>query len=242
MRTVFKGQDRFEQLVARAKAENWKMLPIGERTAVVGQAMVGSIAPSHSKSTTESVALGQFHRGSIAGPFLKPRSPSRGCWMSRKRIGPRRSYCATSKLIVTDTPNAPENISLASIILKIGYTTMTGAAWVSDLTRSLGGVQVPHSACPGNKPSGWRHYRYLDSIIADLLRPLAEMEAEVFEAALRNSQKSRGRNRITTAQWRHYGILSRDGRYTSLRSTSPRGPGVAHVRRHPPLYACLGAT
>jgi len=42
MRTVFKGQDRFEQLVVRAKAENWKMLPIGERTAVVGQAMVGT--------------------------------------------------------------------------------------------------------------------------------------------------------------------------------------------------------
>src|SRR6478752_8191760 len=42
MRTVFKGQDRFEQLVPRAKAENWKTLPIGERTAVVGQAMVGT--------------------------------------------------------------------------------------------------------------------------------------------------------------------------------------------------------
>src|SRR5438874_12698386 len=42
MRAVFKGQDRFEQLVVRAKAENWKSLPIGERTAVVGQAMVGT--------------------------------------------------------------------------------------------------------------------------------------------------------------------------------------------------------
>src|SRR5437588_8409340 len=42
MHTVFKGQDRFEQLVIRAKAENWKALPIGERTAVVGQAMVGT--------------------------------------------------------------------------------------------------------------------------------------------------------------------------------------------------------
>src|SRR5438552_6965205 len=42
LRTVFKGQDRFEQLVVRAKAENWKMLPIGQRTAVVGQAMVGT--------------------------------------------------------------------------------------------------------------------------------------------------------------------------------------------------------
>ena len=42
MGTVFKGQDRFEQLVVRAKAGNWKSLAIGERTATVGQAMVGT--------------------------------------------------------------------------------------------------------------------------------------------------------------------------------------------------------
>src|SRR6267143_4428807 len=42
MRTVFKGPDRFEQLVVRAKAENWKSLAIGERTAAVGQAMIGT--------------------------------------------------------------------------------------------------------------------------------------------------------------------------------------------------------
>src|SRR5438067_2312415 len=42
MRIVFKGQDRFEQLIMRAKAENWKALPIGQRTAALGQAMVGT--------------------------------------------------------------------------------------------------------------------------------------------------------------------------------------------------------
>jgi hypothetical protein len=38
--TVFKGQDQFNRLVAKAKAGNWKALPIGERTAAVGQALV----------------------------------------------------------------------------------------------------------------------------------------------------------------------------------------------------------
>ena len=42
MSIVLKGQNRFEQLVARAKAENWKSLAIGERTATLGQAMVGT--------------------------------------------------------------------------------------------------------------------------------------------------------------------------------------------------------
>src|ERR1700746_1647018 len=40
--TVFKGQDQFNRLVAKAKAENWKALPIGERTAAAGQALVGT--------------------------------------------------------------------------------------------------------------------------------------------------------------------------------------------------------
>src|SRR5258708_38500823 len=40
--TVFKGQDQFNRLVAKAKAGNWKALAIGERTAAVGQASVGT--------------------------------------------------------------------------------------------------------------------------------------------------------------------------------------------------------
>jgi hypothetical protein len=37
-----KGQDQFNRLVAKAKAENWKSLPIGDRTAAVGKALVGT--------------------------------------------------------------------------------------------------------------------------------------------------------------------------------------------------------
>ena len=40
--TVFKGRDRFDNLASKAKAENWKALPIGERTAAVGRALVGT--------------------------------------------------------------------------------------------------------------------------------------------------------------------------------------------------------
>jgi hypothetical protein len=40
--TVFKGRDRFDRLVASARDGNWKSLPIGERTATVGRALVGT--------------------------------------------------------------------------------------------------------------------------------------------------------------------------------------------------------
>ncbi|MGZ5022377.1 MAG: N-acetylmuramoyl-L-alanine amidase-like domain-containing protein, partial [Chthoniobacterales bacterium] len=42
MSTIFRGQDKFEQLVAEARANNWASLPIGERTATVGRALVGT--------------------------------------------------------------------------------------------------------------------------------------------------------------------------------------------------------
>jgi len=40
--TIFRGQDQFNRLVAKAKAGNWKALTIGERTAAVGQTLVGT--------------------------------------------------------------------------------------------------------------------------------------------------------------------------------------------------------
>ncbi len=40
--TVFKGEDRFHQLVKQAERENWRALPIGPRTATVGKALLGT--------------------------------------------------------------------------------------------------------------------------------------------------------------------------------------------------------
>ena len=40
--TVFKGRATFESLVQRATQENWRALPIGERTARVGLALAGT--------------------------------------------------------------------------------------------------------------------------------------------------------------------------------------------------------
>jgi hypothetical protein len=39
---VFVGRDRFQKLAARGVAENWAALPIGQRVATVGRALVGT--------------------------------------------------------------------------------------------------------------------------------------------------------------------------------------------------------
>ncbi len=42
MNTVFRGRATFDRLVARAERENWRALPIGERTVRVGLALAGT--------------------------------------------------------------------------------------------------------------------------------------------------------------------------------------------------------
>jgi hypothetical protein len=41
MSTVFRGQSRFQRLVDRAERENWRRLPIGERTVAAARGMLG---------------------------------------------------------------------------------------------------------------------------------------------------------------------------------------------------------
>jgi Protein of unknown function (DUF1460) len=40
--TVFRGESEFEQLVQKAVSENWRSLPLGERTVAVGEALLGT--------------------------------------------------------------------------------------------------------------------------------------------------------------------------------------------------------
>src|SRR5438067_11871004 len=47
LKTIFKGAPQFNRLVSLAKENNWKSLPIGERTAAVGQALLGTRYKSH---------------------------------------------------------------------------------------------------------------------------------------------------------------------------------------------------
>ena len=42
LETVFRGQATFDRLVAQAERENWRALPIGERTVKVGLALAGT--------------------------------------------------------------------------------------------------------------------------------------------------------------------------------------------------------
>ena len=78
--TVFKGRERFDSLVSKAKAENWKALPIGERTATVGRALVGTRYRSFTLEIDNRIEAPSVNfQGWIAGRSTRTRWRSRGC-------------------------------------------------------------------------------------------------------------------------------------------------------------------
>ena len=222
MRTVFKGQDRFEQLIVRAKAENWKTLPIGERTAVVGQAMVGTPYRSFTLEIDNRVESPSVNFTGL------------DCWtffetalaFARMLDEPETDWTPAQLLRYIEIDRYRHAECTGEYLSRLHYLEdwlydNDRRGLVADLTRSLGGVSVPHSA--REMTNGWRHYRYLVHN-RGLLRPLAEMEADVSSRPLYEIPKRRVaaiESRLRSGDI--IGIVSRDGRYTSQRATSHVG-------------------
>jgi hypothetical protein len=187
--TVFKGQDQFNRLVAKAKAGNWKALPIGERTAAVGQALVGT---RYKHFTLE-----------IDNRIESPSVNFQGmdCWtffeialgFARMLNEPESNWTPESLLHYIEMDRYRGGECTGDYLSRLHYLEdwlydNNRRGLVEDLTRNLGGRSVPHSA--REMSTGWRHYRYL-AANRSLLGPLARMEANVSSRPLYEIPKSK---------------------------------------------------
>jgi hypothetical protein len=187
--TVFKGQDQFNRLVAKAKAGNWKALPIGERTAVVGQALVGT---RYKHFTLE-----------IDNRIESPSVNFQGvdCWtffeialsFARMLNEPESNWTPERLLHYIEMDRYRGGECTGEYLSRLHYLEdwlydNNRRGLVEDLTRELGGRSVPHSA--REMTAGWRHYRYL-AANRSLLGPLARMEANVSSRPLYEIPKDR---------------------------------------------------
>jgi hypothetical protein len=187
--TVFKGQDQFNRLVAKAKAGNWKALPIGERTAAVGQALVGT---RYKHFTLE-----------IDNRIESPSVNFQGmdCWtffeiavsFARMLNEPESNWTPQRLLHYIEMDRYRAGECTGDYLSRLHYLEdwlydNDRRGLVEDLTRDLGGRSVPHSA--REMSSGWRHYRYL-AANRSLLGPLARMEANVSSRPLYEIPKSK---------------------------------------------------
>ncbi len=240
--TVFKGRDRFDSLVAKAKQENWKALPIGERTAAVGRALVGT----RYKSFTLEID------NRIEAPSVN--FTGMDCWtfyeialaFARMLNEPEDSWTPEQLLHYIELDRYRGGTCTGEYLSRLHYLEDWLAdndrrGLVEDLTRSLGGTSVPHSA--REMTIGWRHYRYL-AHNKSLLGPLGQMEARVSNRPLYQIPKSRvasiesrlrsgdiigiiSRDRGGLYSTSHVGLALRqpDGSLHFMHASSPRNYG-----------------
>src|SRR5437660_4480066 len=208
-KTVFKGQDQFNRLVSRASSGNWKSLPIGERTAAVGQALVGT----RYKHFTLEID------NRIESPSVNFQRMD--CWtffeislaFARMLDEPEENWTPDRLLHYIEVDRYRGGECTGEYLARLHYLEDWLAdndrrGLVEDLTRSLGGRTVPHSA--REMTQGWRHYRYL-AANKSLLGPLAQMENRVSSRPLYQIPKSRvGKIESKLQNGDIIGIVSRD--------------------------------
>jgi hypothetical protein len=218
--TVFRGQTRFDQLVARAKSEDWAALPIGERTATVGQALVGIRYKSYTLEIDNRIEAPSANFNGM------------DCWtffeialaFARMLDEPAMNWTPQYFLHYIEQDRYRGGVCTGEYLSRLHYLEdwlrdNDQRGLVQDLTRSLGGVRVPHAA--REMTHGWHNYRYLAYNRA-LLRPLAQMEARVSSRPLYEIPKRRVagiESRLRNGDI--IGIVSRDG--GALRATSHVG-------------------
>ena len=209
--TVFKGRDRFDRLVKMAREGNWSALPLGERTVAAGRAMVGTRYKNYTLEIDNRIEAPSVN-------FL-----GLDCWtffeislsFARMLNEPEENWTPERLLHYIELDRYRGGQCTGEYLSRLHYLEDWLAdndrrGLVEDLTRSLGGVSVPHSA--REMSVGWRHYRYL-AANRSLLGPLRSMEARVSSRPLYQIPKSRvasieGKLRSGDV----IGIISRDGR------------------------------
>jgi hypothetical protein len=218
--TIFKGGERFNRLVSRAKENNWKSLPIGQRTAAVGQALVGTRYKSFTLEIDNRIESPSVNFNGL------------DCWtffetslaFARMLNEPENNWTPATLLRYIETDRYRSGECTGDYLSRLHYLEdwlydNDRRGLVEDLTPRLGGVRVPHSA--REMSAGWRHYRYL-AANRSLLGPLMRMEAQVSSRPLYQVPKSRVTKiepKLRTGDI--IGIISRD-RY-GLYSTSHVG-------------------
>ncbi len=188
-KTVFRGEDQFKRLVSLAKANNWAALPIGERTAAVGQALLGT----RYKHFTLEID------NRIEAPSVNFKGMD--CWtffeislaFARMLEAPPDEWTPERMLHYIELDRYRGGQCTGDYLSRLHYLEDWLAdnrqrGLVRDLTVELGGHSVAHQA--REMSIGWRHYRYLASNRA-LLGPLARMEARVSSQPLYQISKSR---------------------------------------------------
>jgi hypothetical protein len=218
-KTIFRGEPQFRRLVSLAKENNWKSLPIGERTAAVGQALLGTRYKSYTLEIDNRIESPSVNFTGL------------DCWtffeaslaFARMLNEPEDNWSPENFLHYIEVDRYRGGVCTGEYLSRLHYLEdwlydNNRRGLVEDLTVKLGGKSAPHAA--REMTVAWRHYRYL-AANKSLLGPLGRMEADVSSRPLYQIPKNRVAKIESKLQSGDIiGIVSRDG---SLYSTSHVG-------------------
>lgn len=240
--TVFKGRARFDKLVELASAQEWSKLPIGERTAAVGKALVGTRYKSFTLEIDNHIEAPSVNFDGL------------DCWtffetslaFARMLDEPREMWTPQNLLKYIEIDRYRGGKCDGGYLSRLHYLEDWAAdnqarGLVVNLTKSLGGVPVRHEA---NEMSHcWKQYRYLRAK-PSLLPALGEMERRVTLLTMYHIPKSRvagiesrihdgdilcitSRDRGGTISTSHVGLALRgpDGALHFMHASSPHNYG-----------------
>lgn len=187
--TVFRGRDRFDQLVQLASEENWRTLPIGERLCTVGRAQVGTPYRSYTLEIDDHIEAPSVDLNGL------------DCWtffetslaFARMLDEPPQGWTPQTMLHYVELDRYRNGHCTGQYLSRLHYLEdwlydNQRRGLMKDMTREFGGVRVPHQA--DEMTEGWREYRYLRNN-PSLLSPLREMEERVQDMPLYEIPKYR---------------------------------------------------
>src|SRR4029077_5522588 len=210
-KTIFKGEPQFHRLLSLAKENDWKSLPIGERTAAVGQALTGTRYKSYTLEIDNRIESPSVNFSGL------------DCWtffetslaFARMLNEPEENWTPENFLHYIEVDRYRGGVCTGEYLSRLHYLEdwlydNNKRGLVEDLTAKLGGRSAPHAA--REMSNGWRHYRYL-AANKSLLGPLRRMEDDVSSRPLYQIPKSRVakiEGKLQTGDI--IGIVSHDGR------------------------------
>jgi hypothetical protein len=180
--TVFKGRNVFDRLVRQAQAEKWPALPIGDRTATVGRALVGTPYKGYTLEIDDHIEAPSVNFTGL------------DCWtffevalaFARMLYNPPEQWTPQMLLRYIQLDRYRNGQCDGTYLSRLHYLE----EWVDDnerrklvrdLTRDLGGVRGPHSS--GEMTRGWKNYRYMVNN-PDLREAIARMEERIARQTL----------------------------------------------------------
>ena len=214
--TVFKGGTKFNSLVAQADA--WKALPIGERTAAVGRALVGTPYKSYTLEIDDRVEAPSVNLSGL------------DCWtffetslaFARMLDEPKENWTPQTMLKYIERDRYRGGNCDGSYLSRLHYleewlVDNDRRGLVQDLTRSLGGVRVSHVA--NEMTINWRGYRYM-RVNPELRAGIRQMEGRVSGISMYHIPKSK----VAAIEPK-----LKSGDIIGITTNDPGGIGTSHV-------------